>query len=228
MREIALDTETTGLDPKTGHRIVEIGCVEMINHVATGESFHQYINPEREMPEEAYRVHGLDNAFLDTQPVFADIADAFVAFVGDSPLIIHNAAFDMGFINAELTALGRDPLPDSQAIDTVTMARRKFPGARASLDALCQRFGIDIGHRELHGALKDALLLADVYLELIGGRQPGLELAGQKAERAATATASVETSTEVREARAHAASPDEEARHAAFMEKLSDPIWTRT
>jgi len=227
MREIALDTETTGLDPKTGHRVVEIGCVELINHVATGESYHQYINPEREMPEEAYRVHGLDNQFLDTQPVFADIADDFLAFVSDSPLVIHNAAFDMGFINAELVALGRDPLPDSQAIDTVTMARRKFPGARASLDALCQRFDIDIGHRELHGALKDALLLADVYLELIGGRQPGLELAGQKAANASEKT-TVAASGEVREARPHAPSADEEARHATFLEKLSDPIWYRT
>lgn len=227
MREIALDTETTGLDPKTGHRIVEIGCVELINHVATGESYHQYINPEREMPEEAYRVHGLDNAFLDDKPVFAYVVDDFLTFVGDSPLVIHNATFDMGFINAELIALGRDPLPDSRAIDTVAMARRKFPGARASLDALCQRFDIDIGHRELHGALKDALLLADVYLELIGGRQPGLELASQKVQQAQQQAASAPASGDAREPRPHAVSAEEQQRHEAFLEKLSDPIWNR-
>lgn len=200
----------------------------MINHVATGESYHQYVNPEREMPEEAFQVHGLDSAFLDDKPVFATIADDFLAFVGDSPLVIHNASFDMGFINAELTALGREPLPESRAIDTVGMARRKYPGARASLDALCQRFDIDIAHRNLHGALKDALLLADVYLELIGGRQPGLELAGRGAEATGGFDEQAPVAGPVREARVHAPSAEEEARHEAFLEKLSEPIWNRT
>ena len=153
MREIALDTETTGLDPQSGHRVVEIGCVELINHVPSGEVYHQYINPERDMPIEAERVHGLSVDFLSDKPVFADVAEAFIDFVGDAKLIIHNASFDMGFINAELSALGIDTIPMSRAIDTVTMARRKFPGAQASLDALCRRFGIDLSERSLHGAL---------------------------------------------------------------------------
>ena len=179
MREVVLDTETTGLDPLSGHRIVEIGCIELVNHLATGESYHQYINPERDMPIEAFNVHGLSEQFLSDYPVFADIADAFVDFVGDAPLIIHNATFDMGFINAELARLKRPSIPLAQAVDTVPMARKRFPGAGASLDALCKRFQIDISHRELHGALKDAQLLAEVYLELIGGRQPDLELAAE-------------------------------------------------
>ncbi|MEQ8667268.1 MAG: DNA polymerase III subunit epsilon [Rhodospirillales bacterium] len=228
MREIALDTETTGLDPAAGHRIVEIGCVEMVNHVATGRTFHQYVNPERDMPEEAYRVHGLDSAFLDDKPVFAAIADDFLAFIEDAPLVIHNAAFDMGFINAELVNLGRSPLPDDRAVDTVNMARRKFPGARASLDALCQRFNIDIAHRDLHGALKDAKLLADVYLELIGGRQPGFEMTGLGgAQNGETEAAGVAQERAFREPRPHSASAEEEKRHAAFLDKIKDPIWSR-
>ena len=146
MREIALDTETTGLDPKSGHRVVEIGCIELINHVPSGKVYHQYINPERDMPVEAERVHGLSVDFLSGHPVFADIADAFVDFVGDAKLVIHNASFDMGFINAELSGVGMDMIPMARAIDTVTMARRKFPGAQASLDALCRRFGIDLSN----------------------------------------------------------------------------------
>lgn len=229
MREIALDTETTGLDPAAGHRIVEIGCVELVNHVATGRTFHQYVNPEREMPEEAYRVHGLDNAFLDDKPTFAAVADDFLAFVEDAPLVIHNAAFDMGFINAELVNLGRDPLSDDRAVDTVDMARRKFPGARASLDALCQRFSIDIAHRDLHGALKDAKLLAEVYLELIGGRQPGFEMAGPEASGRGIdgADAGPRTERAFREPRPHSASAEEEERHAAFLAKIKDPVWNR-
>ena len=227
MREIALDTETTGLDPAAGHRIVEIGCVEMINHVATGRTYHQYINPEREMPEEAYRVHGLDNAFLDDKPVFAAIAADFLAFIEDAPLIIHNAAFDMGFINAELKNVGHDALPDQRAVDTVGMARRKFPGARASLDALCQRFSIDNTHRDLHGALKDAELLAEVYLELIGGRQPGFEMSGTESKVVETADETVAVTRSFRAPRAHSASAEEEERHAAFLAKIKDPIWNR-
>lgn len=223
MREIALDTETTGLDPNDGHRVVEIGCVELINHVATGRTYHQYLNPERDMPEQAFAVHGLSEEFLSGHPLFADVADAFLEFIGDSPLVIHNAAFDMGFLNAELKLVGRAALDDERAIDTVNLARRKFPGARANLDALCQRFNIDISHRDLHGALKDAQLLAEVYLELAGGRQHGLELVDDKV---AVSEGPVADRT-FREPRAHAPSADEEARHAAFMEKLSDPIWKR-
>lgn len=229
MREIALDTETTGLDPASGHRIVEIGCVELVNHVASGETYHTYCNPERDMPEEAYRVHGLDNAFLGQQPRFVGIADDFLSFLGDSPLVIHNAAFDMGFINAELATIGHDPLSDDRVRDTIVMARHKFPGARGSLDALCQRFGIDISHRSLHGALKDARLLADVYLELIGGREPGLELANLRtpagpSAQAATAGGGQHT---VRAVRPHGPSTEEKARHRAFLDKIRQPIWAR-
>ncbi|MBF0252029.1 MAG: DNA polymerase III subunit epsilon, partial [Alphaproteobacteria bacterium] len=189
MREIALDTETTGLNPKSGHRVVEIGCVEMVNHIATGEVFHVYINPERDMPEEAFRVHGLSEAFLRDHPVFAKVVDDFLEFVGDAPLVIHNAAFDMGFLNAELEKAGRPKLEMARAVDTVQIARKKFPGAQANLDALCKRFGIDNSNRELHGALLDARLLADVYLELMGGRQTGLGLGVEDAFETTSATA---------------------------------------
>ena len=180
MREIVLDTETTGLDPKSGDRLVEIGCVELDNHLPTGRTYHQYVNPEREMPDEAFRVHGLSEAFLANYPVFADIAESFLEFIGDAHLVIHNASFDLGFINAELKRLGRAPVEPRRAIDTVQVARGKYPGAQASLDALCRRFEIDLSVRTKHGALLDAELLADVYLELVGGRQPGLELASQQ------------------------------------------------
>ncbi|MFP4249054.1 MAG: DNA polymerase III subunit epsilon [Armatimonadota bacterium] len=176
MREIVLDTETTGLDPADGHRIVEIGAVELHNHMPTGRQFHEYINPERPMPEEAFAVHGLGDDFLRTKPVFARISQAFAAFVGEARLVIHNADFDMKFLNAEFTRLSMPTLPMTQALDTVSLARRRFPGAPASLDALCRRFGIDNTARTLHGALLDAEILAEVYLELIGGRQPGLSL----------------------------------------------------
>lgn len=230
MREIAFDTETTGLDPKSGHRIVELGCVELVNHLPTGNVFHKYINPERDMPIEAFRVHGLSEEFLSDKPLFADIADEFLTFVGDANLVIHNAAFDMGFINAELAAIGRDALPMERAIDTVKMARRKFPGAQASLNALCLRFGIDLSARDLHGALLDAQLLAAVYLELRGGRQHDMGLAAETA----AATAGAETPDTAapgesgrRAPRAHAASADELARHEEFLKKLSEPIWLR-
>jgi len=221
MREIVLDTETTGLDPKSGHRIVEIGCVELINHVATDGTYHQYINPERDMPEEAFRVHGLSKEFLSSQPVFAEIGEAFLTFIADSALIIHNAEFDMGFLNAELARLKLGSLDMSRSIDTVRMARKRFPGAPANLDALCKRFQIDNSDRELHGALKDARLLADVYLELIGGRQQGLELANSRQNQ----NAETSTETAARAQRAHAPSPEEEAAHQAFLEKLDAPLW---
>jgi DNA polymerase III subunit epsilon len=221
MREIVLDTETTGLDPKSGHRVVEIGCVELINHVATSETFHKYINPERDMPEEAFRVHGLSQEFLKGYPVFSEIAVEFLTFIGDSPLVIHNADFDMGFLNAELAKVKLGTLDMSRAIDTVRMARKKFPGAPANLDALCKRFQIDNSNRELHGALLDARLLADVYLELTGGRQQGLELAGQKSRNATLTPAE----SDIRPPRPHAPSAEEEAAHRAFLEKLDTPLW---
>lgn len=231
MREIVLDTETTGLDPKSGHRVVEIGCVALLNHVPTGEVYHQYINPERDMPAEAERVHGLSETFLKDHPLFADISDKFVAFVGDATLVIHNAAFDMGFINAELDRVGVEAIPMYRAVDTVSMARKKFPGAQASLDALCRRFGIDLSGRELHGALLDAQLLADVYLELLGGRQHGMDLAADAAISAVgeNVGSSADGCTAGRRApRPNTIPADEEERHAAFLEKLKDPIWLRT
>jgi DNA polymerase-3 subunit epsilon len=176
MREIVLDTETTGLDPNSGDRIVEIGAVELFNHVPTGKTYHQYIDPQRDMPTEAFEVHGLSEEFLNGKPVFADIADAFLDFVKDSQLVIHNASFDMKFLNAELGWCKRPKLPNSQALDTLAIARKRFPGSPSSLDALCRRFGIDNSARTLHGALLDSEILAEVYLELIGGRQPDFAL----------------------------------------------------
>jgi DNA polymerase-3 subunit epsilon len=181
MREIVLDTETTGISPDEGHRLVEIGCVELENHMPTGRTFHVYINPERDMPEGAFKVHGLSEEFLSDKPKFAEVADDFVAFISDAPLVIHNAAFDMGFLNAELKRSGRQVLPPSQAVDTLAIARKKFPGAQNSLDALCRRFNVDNSNRVKHGALLDSELLAEVYLELIGGREPGLSLAAETA-----------------------------------------------
>jgi DNA polymerase III subunit epsilon len=176
MREIVLDTETTGFEPAEGHRIVEIGAVELFNHMPTGRTFHQYINPERDMPTEAFAVHGLAEDFLRGFPPFAQIADAFLAFVADARLVIHNAAFDLKFLNAELQWARRPLLAADIAIDTLAIARRRFPGSPASLDALCRRFGVDNSLREKHGALLDSEILAEVYLELIGGRQPDFAL----------------------------------------------------
>jgi DNA polymerase-3 subunit epsilon len=177
MRDIVLDTETTGLDPATGDRIVEIGAVELFNHMPTGKTFHHYFNPDRPMPKEAFEIHGLSDDFLRDKPRFAALARDFLAFIGQATLVIHNAPFDMKFLNHELTAAGHAPLPMTRAFDTVALARQKFPGSPASLDALCRRFGIDNSMREKHGALLDSEILAEVYLELIGGRQPDLVLA---------------------------------------------------
>ncbi|MEO1681325.1 MAG: DNA polymerase III subunit epsilon [Pseudomonadota bacterium] len=182
MREIVLDTETTGLDPAEGHRIVEIGGVELENHVPTGRTFHVYINPKRDMPTEAFNVHGISEEFLADKPAFEAIAQEFVEFVAGARLVIHNAPFDMKFLNAELRWAGHAPLPDTQALDTLAMARRRFPGSPGSLDALCRRFDIDTSRRTFHGALLDSEILAEVYLELIGGRQPGLTLSGDQPE----------------------------------------------
>jgi DNA polymerase-3 subunit epsilon len=176
MREIVLDTETTGLDPRGGDRLVEIGCVELSNHFPTGRTYHVYINPNRSMPKEAFEVHGLSDTFLADKPRFEDVAEDFLAFVGDGRLVIHNAQFDMGFLNAELKRCGRPTLPEDRAVDTVQLARRKHPGSPASLDSLCARYGIDTARRVKHGALLDAELLAEVYIELNGGRQADLGL----------------------------------------------------
>lgn len=221
MREIVLDTETTGLDPRAGHRIVELACLELINHVPTGRSFREYINPERDMPEEALRIHGLSDDFLADKPRFAEITDAFLEFVDEDRLVIHNAAFDLAFLNAELERLDRALIGEDRAVDTVLLARKRFPGAQVSLDALCRRFDIDNSARDFHGALLDCQLLAEVYLELRGGRQPGLELA---AERTATITA-VTTDRPQRPARAHAPTADELAAHRLLVDGLDDPIW---
>jgi DNA polymerase-3 subunit epsilon len=228
MREIVLDTETTGFDPTSGHRVVEIGCVELINHVPTGETYHVYLNPERDMPEEAFNVHGLSEEFLADKPLFAAIAGDFVSFIGDAKLVIHNADFDMKFLNWELQMLGLPTMPRDRAIDTVGMARKRFPGSPASLDALCRRFGIDNSKRDKHGALLDAELLAHVYLELIGGREPGLALASNRGgSKGPAASAQTEVVRQMRAPRPHAASEEERAAHGEFIAKLTDAIWLK-
>lgn len=231
-REIVLDTETTGLDPEQGDRIIEIGCVEIIDGLPTGRTYHQYINPaNREVDPEAAAVHGLTREKLKDCPIFAEIIGDFTAFIGTSPLVIHNAAFDIGFINAELKMHGFPIVPKTQVIDTLTLAQRRFPGSPASLDALCKRFQIDNSARDLHGALLDAQLLADVYLELIGGRQHGLSLA-QEATLSDAATAQQgekrETPYTARKGRILSATPEESMAHAALLEKLKDPLWAGT
>ncbi len=238
MREIVFDTETTGLDPQGGDRLVELGCVEMVNRVPTGATYHAYFNPERDMPAEAEAVHGLSAAFLADKPRFAQCAADFLEFIGDAPLVAHNAGFDFGFINAELSAIGMEPVSRDRMVDTVAIARRKHPGAKLSLDALCTRYGIDRSHRTKHGALLDAELLAQLYVELMGGRQIGLELAaevsvssaGTSAVAAVAAVAEVtvaKTTRIFREPRPHAASEAELARHAEFMAGISNPLWSR-
>lgn len=225
-REIALDTETTGLDPDDGHRIVEIGCVEMVNRVKTGNVFHVYLNPERDVPEESTRVHGLTADFLADKPTFSDVAFQFMGFLGDSPLVIHNAAFDMRFLNAELSRAHAPVLADDRAVDTVLIARKMFPGAPASLDALCRRFGVDLSARTKHGALLDADLLADVYLELMGGRQSTLELT----EAAVTVTMEevLEVSSRLSiPRRSFPPSEAERAAHRAFLARLKNPVWAQ-
>lgn len=229
MREIVFDTETTGLSPKDGDRLVEIGALEMVNRVETGRSFHIYCNPEREMPSEAFAVHGLSDAFLANKPLFSEEAGNFLDFIGDSPLVAHNAQFDFGFINAELDRCGHQFIAMDRMIDTLAIARVKHPGAKHSLDALCSRYGIDRSQRVLHGALLDAQLLAQVYVELTGGRQIGLVLAEEEQAAASAdlraADARPKPRRPVREPRPHAASAEERARHAAFVSQLTDPLW---
>ena len=226
MREIIFDTETTGLDPRKGDRLVEIGCIELVNRVPTGAVYHAYFNPDRDMPAEAEAVHGLSAAFLSDKPRFAEKVNEVLAFIADSPLVAHNAGFDFGFLNAELGQCGLDPVCNSRMVDTVRLARVRHPGAKLSLDALCTRYGIDRSHRTRHGALLDAELLAQVYVELTGGRQIGLALAGETAD---PIVASVTTSTRqrvFRPARPHAASEAELAAHAAFLTGVKAPLWT--
>jgi DNA polymerase-3 subunit epsilon len=227
MREIVLDTETTGFDPETGDRIVEIGGVELWNHMPTGRVYHQYINPERAMPQEAFEVHGLGDDFLRGKPVFREIAEAFADFVGDARLVIHNAAFDMKFINAELGWLKLPAIPWERAVDTLMIARKRFPGAPASLDALCRRFGIDNSARTLHGALLDAQILSEVYLELIGGRQPGFVLGGLAASAGDSADAAWRPQPRPRPLPPRITEA-EEAAHRAFVERLGpDALWAK-
>ncbi len=224
MREIVLDTETTGFDPLSGDRIVEIGAVELVNHLPTGETFHVYINPERSMPAGAFEVHGLGDEFLKDKPKFAEIVDDFLAFVGSDPMIIHNASFDMKFLNAELKWLNKPELPWKQAVDTLDMARKKFPGAQNSLDALCRRFSVDNSNRELHGALLDSELLAEVYLELIGGRQQGMSFDKADAEAVRNTPISTVANKRPNELPPRISTAEKEA-HDAFIETLKEPLW---
>ena len=229
MREIVLDTETTGFEPSEGDRIVEIGAVELFNHLPTGRTYHQYINPERNMPEAAFNVHGLSEEFLSTKPLFKDIAQDFIDFIKDSKLVIHNASFDMKFLNAELKWVNRPALPNNQAIDTLAIARRKFPGSPASLDALCRRFGIDNSSRTLHGALLDSEILAEVYLELVGGRQPDLVLSGPEVKTSADGSPSSDWRPAPRpKPLPSRLSETEKAAHDSFIAALgSDSLWTK-
>ena len=222
MREVVLDTETTGFDPEGGDRIVEIGAVELLNHLPTGRTYHQYINPERAMPADAFEVHGLGDEFLRDKPVFAKIGQAFLKFIGAAPLVIHNAAFDMKFLNAELGWMGLPHLPQDRAVDTLAIARKKFPGSPASLDALCRRFGIDNSKRTLHGALLDSEILAEVYLELIGGRQPDLALAGSSADIGGTGTPDEWRPRPRSKPLPSRLTEQEAAAHAVFVDGLGD------
>jgi DNA polymerase III subunit epsilon len=230
MREVVFDTETTGLSPANGDRLVEIGCIEMINRVETGKTFHAYFNPERAMPIEAQNVHGLSEAFLVDKPLFAERVEDLLDFLGESPLVAHNASFDFAFLNHELKQSGRLTISHARMVDTIAIARAKHPGAKHSLDALCIRYGIDRSHRIKHGALLDAELLAQLYVELTGGRQIGLHLV----ENATPSRFITETKSEAgagifrqaRTPRPHSAEPDEAERHRAFMAKFVDPVWT--
>jgi DNA polymerase-3 subunit epsilon len=226
MREIVFDTETTGLDPRTGDRMVEIGCIELINRVPTGATFHAYFNPDRDMPEQAEAVHGLSATFLSDKPRFRDRCEELLAFIADSPLVAHNAGFDFGFLNTELDLCGLEAVCLSRMVDTVAIAKRRHPGAKLSLDALCTRYGIDRSHRVKHGALLDAELLAQVYVELTGGRQIGLELAGAAADTIVVAMPQAGQIERVfRPARPHAPNADERARHVAFIGRMEGAIW---
>ncbi len=229
MREIVLDTETTGMNPEMGDKIVEIGAVELFNHLPTGRTLQLYINPEREVPAEAVAVHGITNEFLADKPVFSEVYSEFLEFIGaDSKLVIHNAEFDMKFLNWELKLVGHKALPWGSVVDTLGMARRKFPGSPASLDALCRRFEIDNSSRTYHGALLDCELLAEVYLELLGGRQHGLGLAANAKADEEAQSAARRASRKFREPRIFAVSAEELEAHSALLEKLKDPLWKQS
>ena len=221
MREIVLDTETTGLDPKLGHRIVEIGAVELVNHIPTDNIYHCYINPEREVDQGAFEVHGLSTQFLSQFETFENVVDEFNAFIKGDPIIIHNAPFDIGFLNSELLAIGRNAIDENRIIDTLPMARQKFPGAQVNLNALCRKYNIDNSHRDLHGALVDADLLASVYLELIGGKQPGLGLANERKKQSITEP----IVQKERVKRVFAVNATELEAHSRLLDSLANPIW---
>jgi DNA polymerase-3 subunit epsilon len=225
MREIIFDTETTGLDPKTGDRMVEIGCIEMVNRVTTGQTFHAYCNPDRPMPAQAEAVHGLSEAFLSDKPRFHEHAAGLLEFIGESPLVAHNAGFDFAFLNAELEICGLEPVCRTRMVDTIALAKVRHPGAKLSLDALCTRYGIDRSHRTRHGALLDAELLAQVYVELTGGRQIGLELAASNTDSIVATIATVVRDRPHRAARPHSASAEELAAHEAFLLSVAAPLW---
>lgn len=233
MREIVFDTETTGIDPRQGHRMIEIGCVELIDRMPTGQTFHAYYNPQRDIPPEAEAIHGLSAQFLADKLLFADGVDAFLEFIGDDRLVAHNAAFDFGFVNAELELCARPPICLSRKIDTLELARRKNPGGKHSLDALCARYGVDRSHRVFHGALLDAELLAQVYIELTGGRQIAMGLmpqavpAADRPMHSPGAPPAAAGERPPRPVRPHSASAAELARHAAFLERIARPIWHR-
>ncbi|MEO6716651.1 MAG: DNA polymerase III subunit epsilon [Novosphingobium sp.] len=228
MREVIFDTETTGLDPQGGDRLVEIGCIEMVNRVETGRTFHAYFNPERAMAAAAEAIHGLGDAFLADKPLFASRAAKLLEFLGDSPLVAHNAGFDFGFLNMELGKCGLPPLGRERMVDTVALARVRHPGAKNSLDALCTRYGIDRSHRTKHGALLDAELLCQVYVELRGGRQIGLELTAENHDAMSRTVTGVVVVRTYREPRAHVASEAELAAHAAFLVTITAPLWHST
>ena len=236
MRHLVLDTETTGLSEKDGHRIIEIGVVEMVNFSVTGRSLHLYINPERDIDIGAQDIHGLSSEFLADKPIFSDILTEFTNFIKDDLLVIHNAPFDIGFLNAEFSRCGHPPLSMERVIDTLPLARQKYPGAQATLDALCRRFGVDNSHRDLHGALIDADLLASVFVELKGGRQPGLKLEDGTEKETSNNNISDEDSnlsgfilrrSSVRPARIFAVSDIESAAHKNLLAKMNNPIWLR-
>ena len=229
MREIVFDTETTGLSPAGGDRMVEIGCVEIFNRIDTGRTFHCYFNPGRAMPSEAEAVHGLSTIFLSDKPGFADQVEALIEFLGDAPLVAHNASFDFGFLNHEMKLAGRPPVCMTRMVDTLALARTRHPGAKHSLDALCTRYGVDRSHRVKHGALLDAQLLYQVYVELTGGRQIGLGLVAEATALESSGSIDVTpTATRpVRAARPHSPSDAEIERHSAFMAKIAKPLWAR-
>lgn len=227
MKEIILDTETTGLDPKQGHRIVEIGALEMRNKVLTGNKFHFYINPERDMPTEAYRIHGISGEFLKDKPIFGEIAEEFLIFIQGGRLVIHNAQFDVKFLNHELSLVNKPSIELEYTIDTLVMARKRFPGMKLNLDALCKKFKIDNSGRKFHGALLDAALLADVYVELTGGRQEIFNFANNHKESTNTSTTGKNSSNIKRTVTTMKPSAEEIQKHKEFLAKISNPIWLR-